>query len=258
MKIDEREAPLRELDDEEAFYPHSDGKPLGESNSHWWSIVDLTQNVWDILLNREEDFSVHSDMFWYWEKGNRSAVRAPDLMVLFGVPYVFDRLSYRAWNYDNIQPALIIETASREQRRMLLGELKDDYERLGVREYFVFDWSEGYMPVPLVGFRLNAGRYEPIAPNADGTLYSIELQMNMRAEGYILRFIYPDTGRLLLTPKERQKATAKELAEKERELARRNSALATKDSQLAEKNAELEKLRKLLADSGIDADKISP
>ena len=134
MKIYERNAPtVTEHDDEEAFYPHSDGKPLGESNSHWWSINALTQNVWDILLSRKEDVSVHSDMFWYWERGNRRAVRAPDLMVLFGVPYIFNRLSYRSWNYYNIAPALIIETASREQQRMLLGELKDDYERLGVR-----------------------------------------------------------------------------------------------------------------------------
>ena len=233
MKIDEQqtEAPL-EIIDEDEFYPHSDGKPLCESNAHFWSIVALTDNIWDIVRSRETEVSVHTDMFWYWEKGNRRACRAPDLMVIFGVPYVYRRLSYLSWNHDNIMPALIIETASNEQQSMLLGELRDDYERQGVREYYVFDWSGQHMDEPLIGFRLRAGQYERIPENADGTIYSAELKMNMRAEGDILRFVHPATGEILLTRDEREAAQKKALFEQERALVEQERALVKQERAL--------------------------
>lgn len=198
----QRSQPSPELPDDDNFYPHSDGKPLGESNLHFLCIVAISEAVRDLFKDRQADVSVHTDMFWYWEQGNRRAVRAPDLMVLFGVPYQRDRLSYLAWQHDHIVPSVIIETASREQQSFLLGELRDDYERLGVQEYFVFDWSGQYMEDPLLGFRLVNGEYERLIPQEDGSLLSQELNVRLRAEQDLLRFVDVQTGKPIPTRQE--------------------------------------------------------
>jgi len=146
------------------IYPHSDGKPLGESEPHLQCIRWLLDAVEDVLRGRNE-VSIHGDMLWYWREGHPRENRAPDVMVLFGVPMDPTRLSYKGWEHRGIVPAVIIETASAEQEGQLLGEMRDDYERLGVREYFVFDWSDHYLEQPLYGFRLHGRRYRAIRPS---------------------------------------------------------------------------------------------
>ncbi len=212
--------------DEEDFYPCSDGKPVSESNVHFLVIVALHQAIKDLLAGREHELSIYTDMFWYWERGNRRAVRAPDLMVIFGVPYVERRNSYRAWNHGDIPPGVVIETASQEQQSFLLGELRDDYERQGVREYFVFDWLGEYMDEPLLGFRLEHGRYQPIPGNADGTLTSVMLGVKLRPEGDRLRLVDMQTGAPIPTRDEKAAAVRRVSAHQAEQLAAKDAVIA--------------------------------
>lgn len=209
---------------EDIVYPYSDGKPLGESEPHLQCIRWLLDAVEDVLRDRDE-VSIHGDMFWYWEKGNPRANRAPDVMVLFGVPMDRTRLSYKTWEHRGVIPAVIIETASAEQEGLLLGEMKDDYERAGVREYFVFDWSDHYLKRPLYGFRLRGRRYQAIRPSADGSLLSQQLDVKLRPEGRMLRLADAVTDRPIPTRQERLGMLQRQLADQADEIGRARALL---------------------------------
>ena len=193
-------------------YPYSDGKPLAESEPHMRCIRWLLDAIEDVMRGKE-NVAYHGDMFWYWEKGNFRATRAPDVFVLFGVPMDFTRLSYKSWEYGGIVPSVIIETASKEQKKLLLGELRRDYERLGVNEYFAFDWSGKYLKKPLYGFRLRDGKYQALRPATDGSMLSQALGMKLRPEGKMLRLINPEDGQPIPA---RAEALAAEQAETRR------------------------------------------
>ena len=176
-KPDTRPAPLM-IDD--VVYPYSDGEPMGESQPHIEAIRALLDAIDDLYWDNE-NVSVHGNMHWYWKKGDATLTRAPDAMVIPGVPMDHDRKSYKSWEYADGVPSVIIETASRKTYRANLGEVRDDYEANGVREYFVFDASRLYLPKALFGFRLSRRRFRDIPEEADGSMISREL--NVRAAG---------------------------------------------------------------------------
>jgi Uma2 family endonuclease len=231
----------RRLETEDPRYPHSDGKPLAESEPHLQCIRWLLDAIEDLFKGRE-NVAYHGDMFWYWQEGHPEKRRAPDVMVLFGVPMDPIRLSYKSWEHDGIVPAIVIETASAEQKTELFGDLFDDYESLGVREYFVFDWSKRYLDQQLYGYRLKGSRYQAIPPAADGSLLSKQLKVKLRTEGKLLRLVDAKTN-------EPMKTRSEQIAIARQELARRELALAAKEAEAA-------RLRELLRKAGIDPDAV--
>jgi Uma2 family endonuclease len=241
------------LASDDGLYPYSDGKPLGESEAHMQCVRWLLDAIEDVLQGRE-NVSFHGDMFWYWQKGRPDLNRAPDVMVLFGVPMDPIRLSYKGWEHGGVVPAVIIETASAEQEDMLLGELRDDYERLGVKEYFVFDWSERYLDQQLYGFRLRGRTYQNIRPGADGCLLSRQLNVKMRPEKRMLRFVNAQTDEPIPTRSERLAAQQRELEARDAELAARETELAARETELTRKDAELKRARDQLRKAGLDPD----
>jgi Uma2 family endonuclease len=65
---------------------------------------------------------------------------------------------------------------------------------LGIEEYFVHDpYGECLDPV-LQGFRLVNGHYQPIQPEADGSLHSRTTDLLLRTEGQRLRLVDAGTG----------------------------------------------------------------
>jgi hypothetical protein len=222
----------RRLENEDPRYPHSDGKPLAESEGHMQCIRWLLDALEDILKGRQ-NVSLHGDMFWYWQEGHPEKKRAPDAMVIVGVPMDPIRLSFKSWLHNGIAPSVIFETASAEQENILLGELRDDYESQGVREYFVFDWSDRYLPKKLYGFRLRGRKYQSIRPTTDGCLYSQQLNVKMRPEKRMLRFIDVQTNEPVKT---------------------RSEQLTEQKKALAALEAKSKRLRELLKKAGIDPD----
>lgn len=110
----------------------------------------------------------------------------------------------------------------RQQARIL-------YARLNIREYFIFDPERRYLTPPLQGFRSVKGRSVPIRPRGDGSLYSKELRLLLKADGVRLLLIDPNTREVILTPAER--------AERETERA---DALAAENERLRARIAQLE------------------
>ena len=171
----------------------------GETGIHVQAIMLLFQGLVDVLP--ETDF-IAADMFWYWEEGQPKSCVAPDVMVVKGVGRSYRR-SFFTWREGGAVPCVVFEMASENTWREDLGKKRRLYERLGVREYIMFDPEGEYLRPRLMGFRLVEGHYELIEPDADDRLRSEELGLGMKAEGLMLRLFDGTTGDPVPTRQER-------------------------------------------------------
>lgn len=231
----------------EVIYPDSDPDAMPEYPPHMMAVVMLLALLRD-HFRASPDVYVIGDVFWYYQEGNPQARKAPDVMVIKGVDPRTQRHSFKSWEH-NTGPCFILEVLS----DATASEDKDEkvrlYERLGVREYFLFDPEGGNQERPLVGYRLIRGKYEELQPGADGTLPSSELALFLRPDGDQVALISMRTReRLPFLPEMRQQMEelSEELQESRR-LAEQAQAVVAQERQRAEQErqrAEQEKLAK--------------
>lgn len=190
---------------DEVLYPSGDGQPMAETGIHVQAIILLHQALQDFFKNRPDVF-IASDMFWYYEEGNRKARIAPDVMAVPGVGNQ-QRRSFFSWKEPEI-PAVVFEMASKKTWRADLNEKYKRYQSLGVKEYFIFDPEDLYLDRPLLGFRLIRSLYRPIKRTGDETVS--DLGFWLRPEGRMLRLTNGRTQQPILTRSEAvDKAEAK-------------------------------------------------
>ncbi len=238
-------------------YPSSDGQPMAESD---FQRKPLTYGVeaLDIYFQDRPDVYVSGNLFIYYEEGNPQASIAPDVFVVFGAPKR-DRPSYLLWNEPKA-PDFVLEITSRRTRREDQETKPAIYARLGVQEYWQYDPTGDYLVPALQGFRLVAGRYEPlsatVSPEGTRVLHSTVLGLDVSLEDGRLRFVDPTTGQRLLTHQEteqarRAEAQARRAEAQARRTAEKRAARETALRQAAEARvAELEaRLRAILATS---------
>jgi Uma2 family endonuclease len=181
---------------EDDLYPDSDGKPVGETDYHIAGLVYLREALQHYFRDRP-DMYVATDMFLYYEEGNVKARKAPDVMIVRGVPKHFRR-SFKLWR-EPAGPWIIIELISRKTRREDLQEKPGLYARLGVEEYYVYDPEGKTLRPPLQGFRRRGRRFLPRKLAADGSLTSRRLGLRLVPERELLRLIDLRAGEPLLT-----------------------------------------------------------
>jgi Uma2 family endonuclease len=179
------------------YYPSSDGKPMAETDYHVLAIRLLLDALEDVFATRN-DVYVAGNVNWFWERGNPRRRRAPDVMVVFGVEKG-PRRSFRSWREGGAVPAACFEMASERTWKKNLGQVKDDYEAAGVKEYFVFDPTREYLEAPILGFRRRGQRFRPIRPDRVGGMVSEGLGLCLVPEGIMLRLVHPESGELVLT-----------------------------------------------------------
>ena len=169
-------------------YPSGDGQPMAETWLHVQAIMLLHQALEDFFRPRTDVF-VASDLFWYWQEGRPDHKIAPDVMVVPGVE-VRPRRSFFSWEEGGAVPAVVFEMASEGTWRDDLDDKFDQYERLGVKEYFLFD-PEGVHLVPqLQGYRRSGTAYRRLRQ----TELTSELGFGLRADDVMLRLIDLKTG----------------------------------------------------------------
>lgn len=231
------------------YYPSGDGKPMAETGILVEAMVALKRllEVW--LKDRRPDAYIGIDMFWYWEKGNRRAHQTPDLFVALGIPDPKARRnSFRSWLEGGAIPAVIFEMASQKTWQENLGKKRELYEKVGVKEYFIFDPLREFMESWVVGWRLARKRYREVKADAARRLKSEELEVWLEPDlrGLLLRLRDPETGALILLPEERIEELRKqrEQEQKIREEVRRQTEEYERRADAAE--AEVARLRRLL------------
>jgi Uma2 family endonuclease len=215
------------------LYPDSDGKPMSETDFHSDAMVWLRDALRDYFAAAgREDVYVGMNLLLYYEQGNPSGRRDPDVLVAKGVGN-HKRLSFRIWE-ENAVPQVILEVSSPSTWRKDIGPKRALYERLGVAEYFLFDPQGIFLDPRLRGFRLEQGVYIPLKPSADGSLTSDELGLRLTVEEAMLRLRDVQTGAVILTRSER--ADEERLkAEQDRRQAEQERRQTAKERRRADK-----------------------
>ncbi|MBX2999438.1 MAG: Uma2 family endonuclease [Caldilineaceae bacterium] len=225
------------------FYPETDGQPMGESEWHVIATLYLLSALRNFFAARS-DIYVIADMFMYYEEGNPSANKAPDVMVVKNIEQRKRRI-FKVWE-EGAVPCTIIEVTSKSTWAEDTIRKSSLYARLGVTEYFLFDPLHEYMDDQFMGFRLEDGEYIPIESSADGSIFSQELGVILRPDGDLLRVINPATNRIVpgmedtYTYAEESQALVEQVTQRAEQAAQR----AEKEAQRAQAaEAELERLR---------------
>jgi Uma2 family endonuclease len=217
---------------------------LGETGFHVTVILYLCGAL-RYFFRKARKVYVAANMLFYYEEGDPTAVKAPDVFVVKGVAK-HDRRTYKLWK-EKVAPCTIFEITSRKTSVEDKGNKRALYEMLGVREYFLFDPLGEYLKPRLQGLRLVKGLYQPMTLAADGTLRSEELGCILRPDGSLLRVVDPESGQPVPTMEEAAEAAAE--ARREARIAKRQAQAAAQQAQAAEAEvarlrAELEKLRR--------------
>ena len=140
-------------------YPCSDGVAMSE-NDFQARALHNARHFLGTHFRQRRDVYVSGNIFVYYEPGNLSMTVSPDILVAFGVERR-KRRSYRTWE-EGKAPDFVLEVLSPSTWQRDLDKRKT-YARLGVREYFVFDPTGEHIEPVLQGYRLDWGRYEPLA-----------------------------------------------------------------------------------------------
>jgi Uma2 family endonuclease len=221
-------------------YPESDGEPMAETEVHILALVDLLSTL-RFHYRSQPGYYVIGNMFLYYQEGNPTARKAPDLMVVKGIDTSFPRRVFKAWE-EKAVPSVIIELTSKDTCEEDLGPKKTLYARLGVPEYIMFDPLHEYLPHRLEGYRLVGKKYVPLKTETDGGLISRELGLRLRPEESYLRGYDIKTGKRILAPEEWYSLAQEAIEEADQEKRR-----AEKEKLRAEAaEAEVARLRAIL------------
>ncbi len=224
-----KETPVPASPPTEIEYPESDGEPMGETGYHVRATMDLYSALSE-FFSEQDDIYVAADMFMYYEEGNPSACKAPDVMVIKGAGN-HERRIFKTWEEQTV-PCVIFEVTSK-------FSIVDDtitkgtvYAQLGVREYILFDPLHEYLSQQLIGFRLGKEGYAQITPDENGNLFSEELGVVLSLEEHYLRVLDPNTAQPVPSLHE-----AVSLMRQESQRAQKATLLAQQEAQRAERLA---------------------
>jgi Uma2 family endonuclease len=254
-----------------------DGEPL-ETEWHVLQFPLLRRLIRQAMAEQGRvDFYTGANMFVYYsieqalavaeevakglEPSEQKAFRGPDVFWVGGVDPDRKREVWIAWEEDGRLPDVIVELLSPSTKRKDRTEKKDLYARVfRTAEYFMHDPDT----VKLEGLRLAGRSYRPIQPDAQGRLWSEQLQtffgvwhgvVEGRKDDWVR--LYRSDGSLVPTPDEQAEAelqraeTERQRADTERLRAEAADQRADAERRRAEAaEAELARLRALLDERG--------
>ncbi|MBE9118181.1 Uma2 family endonuclease [Lusitaniella coriacea LEGE 07157] len=205
--------PPQDISQEIAFPPgdlFSDEPPL-ESELHLRQILLLLQSL-EWFWNARQDFYACGNLTIYYSPNQRKSeqFRGPDFFVVLGVERK-PRKSWVVWQEDGKYPNLIIEILSSSTAKTDRGLKKQIYQDIfRTPDYFWFDPDS----LEFQGFHLVDGEYQDLQPNANGQLWSQQLQLYLGVHNSKLRW-FDRENQLLLMPEEvaRQEQQQREQAE---------------------------------------------
>ena len=200
---------VRRTDTDTVHYPIDDDEPLAESE---YQLFPLTYAHAALRSWFEDDPTVWvgADMFLYYEEGVPQSVVAPDVFVVTQTHKRYLRNIFQTWVEGRV-PELVLEVMSRTSVRRDTVEKYELYERLGVREYWIYDpTEEGFLEPRLRGYVLvGEWVYRPIeVREVDGKHVGVSdvLGLEFHANAEWFRFFDPVSGEYLPDSDERKRA----------------------------------------------------
>ena len=189
---------------------------------HFLLSVNLTSMLLAFFADRH-DVKVFGNCMLYYEKGNRRKVVSPDLMICFGLEKTPKRV-YKLWEIDVI-PSVVIEFASENTWLNDVSTKLALYQKLGVKEYYIYDVEYDNLPQPLLAYNLFDDELTQIQVE-DRRVLSESLNLELVDTGETLKFFDVKAQKFLMTAEE---------------LAANNKIAQTKIEQLENEIAELRK-----------------
>jgi Uma2 family endonuclease len=194
----------------------SDEPPL-ETYLHLRQLILLLTSLDWLWRDRTDYFSAGNLTIYYSPRQRKSEdFRGPDFFVVLNTERR-PRKSWVVWEEEGKYPNVIIELLSDSTADTDRGLKKQIYQdTFRTPEYFWFDPNT----LELQGFALIQGTYQAMQPNAQGWLWSLQLQLFLGIQDQQLRFFTPE-GQLVLSPEETAQSAqqkAEKLAAKLREL----------------------------------------
>lgn len=237
----------------EEEYPCSDGKVLMETEPHANSIVAM-RNQLQWHFEGVGGVYVAGSMAVYYRQGDRSAVVAPDVFVALDVDKRV-RKSYRIWDEGGVAPAFVVEVASLSTSRRDANSKRQTYERMGVREYWRFDPLGKQIRHGLEGWQLGSAGYERLRETGSAGWYRSEvLGLDLRPEGWLLRFRDPLLRRDLMTHAETGRALQESDRKRDWAERERDDAVQERDNAMRERDEANRRLRELEAKQRLSAE----
>ncbi len=184
-------------------------EPQMETPAHYNQLALLMACIEWLLRGRDDIFlGANLTVYFSEEQIKNRDFRGPDLFVVKDVE-PRERSSWVVWHEGGRYPDFILELLSESTENIDRGLKKELYQtRFRTPEYVWFSPQT----IEFAGFRLMAGKYEPIAPNERGWLWSEVLELYLGIYEGQLRFFLPD-GKLVLSPEERADRLAQRLLE---------------------------------------------
>lgn len=199
-------------DGKDIFYPETDETIMPEGIRHFLLSVRLTSMLLAFFAERN-DVKVFGNCMLYYEKGNLRKVVSPDLMICFGLEKTPPRV-YKLWE-EKVVPAVIIEFAP---EATCLGDVSTKlalYQKLGVKEYYIYDVEYDNPPEPLLAYRLIDDELKQVEVE-DKRILSESLHLELVDTGETLRLFNPETNNFLMTVEEMQAENERLKAELEK------------------------------------------
>jgi Uma2 family endonuclease len=219
------------------------GDKLTQGELHGDVMADLKG-----LLGRhfkpQRDVKVLMDMKHTFGRGLYAP--GPDISIVRGVRDPERKLDSFNVVKEGVSPSLLIEIISPLDPRVREMDEVDKYQfyqQVGIPEYLMVDppRKSNEHRFQLKGHRLVEGRYQPIAPDAQGRLLSetTGLWFGVSADGQQIEVFDARTGERLLTPEEIQEG--RQAAEEK--VARETAARKLAEAELERLRAEIERLK---------------
>ena len=237
-------------------YPIDDDEPLAESEHQLFPLT-YAHGALTGWFENDPTVWVGADMFLYYEEGVPSSVVAPDVFVVTRTHKRHLRNIFQTWVEGRV-PELVLEIMSPTSVGNDLVTKYELYERLGVREYWMYDPTrEGLLEPVLRGYALVDGKYRRIEVRRVDERYvgvSDVLGLELHAEVEWFRFFDPSSGEYLPDNQENRRArieSERALAESERARAEFERALSHERQARAEAERRQERMERLLREHGI-------
>ncbi|NEU71871.1 Uma2 family endonuclease [Hassallia byssoidea VB512170] len=197
---------------EDVIFPPSDlysDEPALETELHLRQIILLLKCL-EWLWRDRNDFYAAGNLSIYYSPRQRKSeyFRGPDFFVVRGTERKI-RKSWVVWQEDGKYPNVIVEILSpktADTDKNLKKQIYQDTFR--TPDYFWFDPDT----LEFAGFHLLDGEYQPLEPNAQGHLWSQQLNLYLGIHEGLLRF-FTSAGKLVSTPEEEAERLAAKLRE---------------------------------------------
>jgi len=184
--------------DNQIDYPESDGKPMGETDLH----RDWMFRLLEIFRQRyaKQQVYIAGDLLVYYLEGTPSKFIVPDCFVVLDHPPGLRR-TFQTWKEKRV-PDVVFEVTSRGTSSVDIIDKPVIYEKMGVKEYFLYDPTADYLEPPLQGYRMNDGCLREI-PRKEDRLHCETLGVDLFLRDFELVIVDSKTGEEQVTKADR-------------------------------------------------------